>query len=235
MQNGGFQNAIHITSGHFTSHKSFLPDDQYGVCLDNIVKGCSDMIVRNPEGEILIGRRNVHPQPDWWYIGGRIMPGESPAQSCSRLVTRELGLLIEAERFEPICCMSQVWGMREQAPQNHGTCDINLVLTVELTAEEADGLKLDAQEYHESKWTSAREVEEGDYHPALRYSAKSLRTHMKLKDLRAATDAGGDDAAVAALAREYVALLAPPELGETAYKIRSPEKGYEGKVSVALM
>lgn len=26
------------------------------------------MIVRNPEGEILIGRRNVHPQPDWWYV-----------------------------------------------------------------------------------------------------------------------------------------------------------------------
>ena len=86
-----------ITSGDFTSHKSFLPDDQYGVCLDNIVKvslrktrlgersprlahrssehlhtsliqGCSDMIVRNPEGKILIGRRNVHPQPDWWYV-----------------------------------------------------------------------------------------------------------------------------------------------------------------------
>ena len=53
-------------------------------------------------------------------MGGRIMPGESPAQSCSRLVKRELGLVVAAERFEPICCMSQVWAMREQEPQNHG-------------------------------------------------------------------------------------------------------------------
>ena len=34
------------------------------------------------------------------------------------------------------------------------------------------------------RWVLAREVEEGDFHPALRYSAKSLRSHMKLKDLR---------------------------------------------------
>ena len=32
-----------------------------------------------------------------------------------------------------------------------GTCDVNLVLTVELSAAEADGLTLDAKEYHESK------------------------------------------------------------------------------------
>ena len=78
------------------------------------------MIVRNPEGKILLGRRCVHPQPDWWYIGGRIMPGESPSRSCARLVKRELGLELPSERFEPICVMSQVWEMREQEPQNHG-------------------------------------------------------------------------------------------------------------------
>lgn len=42
---------------------SFLPDREYGVALDNFVKGCSDMLIQNAKGQILTGKRNVHPQP----------------------------------------------------------------------------------------------------------------------------------------------------------------------------
>ena len=57
---------------------------------------------------------------DWWYVGGRIFPGESPAASCSRLLKRELSLDIDPARFCTVCCNSLVWGMRQQEPQNHG-------------------------------------------------------------------------------------------------------------------
>jgi hypothetical protein len=40
---GGF----HFVTGQFTSHKSFLPDDEYARGLDNFVKGCSDMLITN--------------------------------------------------------------------------------------------------------------------------------------------------------------------------------------------
>lgn len=73
-----------------------------------------------------------------------MMPGETVTSSCirqnvallesapirlfllslHRLLKRELGLEITSDRIEPYCCSSLAWSMREQAPQNHGTCDI---------------------------------------------------------------------------------------------------------------
>ena len=68
---------------------------------------------------------------DWWFVGGRIFPGETPAQSCSRLLKRELALEIDPSRFETVCCQSLAWGMREQPPKDHGTTDLQVVLTLQ--------------------------------------------------------------------------------------------------------
>ena len=123
----------HHATGPFQSHRKFLADKEYGEALDSIVKGCSDMLLLSPDGKrVLLGKRKVQPQPDWWFTGGRIFPGETPAQSCCRLLKRELGLEIEPSRFETVCCQSLAWGMREQLPQNHGTTDIQIVLSLRL-------------------------------------------------------------------------------------------------------
>ena len=89
-----FQASIpHYDTGGFVSHRIRLPDAQYGEALDCLVKACSDMLLVSSDGErILVGRRKVHPQPDWWFVGGRMFPGETPAASCARLLKRELGL-----------------------------------------------------------------------------------------------------------------------------------------------
>ena len=42
-----------MTCGDFKSHKSFLPDEQYGICLDNIVKA------REPNSFIRAGQSTV--------------------------------------------------------------------------------------------------------------------------------------------------------------------------------
>jgi len=201
MAMGGF----HFVTGEFVSHRSFLPDDEFARGLDNFVKGCSDMLVTNSKGQVLTGKRNVHPQPDWWYIGGRIMPGESPPRSCARLLKRELSLDVAPERFTPFTYNSLVWDMREQEPRNHGTCDVNIVLTVELTDDEISRITLDAKEYAGSKWVELDEIIDGvEYHPALRYSARSLKAHRTMLALRAAVAAGSSDADVAAIARNLV-------------------------------
>merc|ERR1711918_126364 len=95
------------------------------------------MLLVHLDGQrIILGKRRVHPQPDWWFNGGRMMPGETVAASCVRLLKRELGLEISPERVLPFCCSSLAWSMREQAPQDHGTCDIQVVSAIYLTEEE---------------------------------------------------------------------------------------------------
>mmetsp|Transcript_60921 Transcript_60921/g.89321 ORF Transcript_60921/g.89321 Transcript_60921/m.89321 type:complete len:235 (-) Transcript_60921:82-786(-) len=232
MSMGGF----HFVTGEFSSHKSFLPDLEYASGLDNFVKGCSDMLVTNSKGQVFTGKRVVHPQPDWWYVGGRMMPGESPARSCTRLLKRELGLVIASERFTPITYNSLVWGMREQEPKNNGTCDVNIVLTVELNDDEISSIVLDEKEYAESKWIEIDELITGAYHPALQYSARSLQAHKTLVALRTAVTAGSSDADVAALARLLVEHSADPRCGTSEYVVKSElacHAGYAGHVTTS--
>jgi hypothetical protein len=114
-----------------------------------------------------------------------------------------------------------------------GTCDINVVLTVELSDEEAKKVVLDANEYSDSKWISQEEMQIGDYHPALKVSARALSAQAKLAELHRAVSAGSGDAHVAHLARELCALTQPPAMGRSTYILRNDELGYEGAVDVS--
>ena len=87
-----------------------------------------------------------------------MMPGESPPRSCARLLKRELALDIAPERFTPFTYNSLVWDMRVQEPANHGTCDVNIVLTVELTDAEIGNMSMDPKEYVDSKWVQLDEI-----------------------------------------------------------------------------
>jgi hypothetical protein len=75
---------LHIRrfSGTFRSHAFRIPDEEYGRALDCLVKACCDVIVTvvdepcaarsSLQEKIFLGRRQVEPQPDWWFIGGRM-------------------------------------------------------------------------------------------------------------------------------------------------------------------
>ena len=91
--------------------------------------------------------RNVEPQPDWWFVGGRARPGDTTHGAAARNLKRELGLTIDPARFEVLAHYSFVWRFRQQAPQANGTADISTVHTLRLTAEEAETVKLDEREY----------------------------------------------------------------------------------------
>lgn len=53
----------HFTTGTYTKRSVFLPDDEYGRALDALVKACSDLLLTNSKGQVLLGKRVVHPQP----------------------------------------------------------------------------------------------------------------------------------------------------------------------------
>ena len=93
-------------------------------------------------------------------------------------------------------------------PKNNGTCDVNIVLTVELTDDEVSSIVLDPKEYAESKWVDLDELITGYYHPAIQYSARSLKAHQTMQALRAAVSSNSSDSDVAALARNLVEISA---------------------------
>jgi 8-oxo-dGTP pyrophosphatase MutT (NUDIX family) len=88
----------HFVTGPFSPQNIFLSDEEYGRALDAIVKGCSDAFILSAKGtHVLLGKRKIHPQADWWFIGGRIRPGETPQAAIKRNMKRELGLEVRLD------------------------------------------------------------------------------------------------------------------------------------------
>lgn len=58
-------------------------------------EGETDRVVEGME--VLLGKRKVYPQKDWWYpCGGRMKTGENPLQAAQRIFKRELDLDIKS-------------------------------------------------------------------------------------------------------------------------------------------
>eukprot|EP00434_Breviolum_minutum_P040586 symbB.v1.2.036066.t1/scaffold4838.1/size34075/3 len=88
-------------TGHFKPHHLFLEDGEYARALDALVKAVSDVLITSADGSrVFLGKRKVHPQPDWWGFGGRAKPGESPQEAAARVMRRELCIPFPAARFE---------------------------------------------------------------------------------------------------------------------------------------
>ena len=209
----------------------FLEDREYGLALDALVKGCSDVLVISADGQrVLLGRRKVEPQPDWWYIGGRVRPGDTTTAGASRNVRRELGLEFPEERFEVVANYSLVWAYRQQAPQENGTADISTIHALHLTEEEEkNGVRsLDPDEYAESKWWSIDEVisKPDRFHPCLVSSLKSLKSKQALHALEKATEGGGGNNAdaIAKKALEFVKAMQNAKVAQKSTRVIFDEK-----------
>ncbi|GAQ85826.1 hypothetical protein KFL_002560100 [Klebsormidium nitens] len=207
----------HFVTGDRSKIKPvFLNDEQYGLALDCLVKACTDLLVLDgdrPDSKVLLGKRIVEPQPDWWFMGGRMRCGESPEASVVRLVRRELQLDLAGERFRALTTNSYAWAKREQPPKENGTCDISVVFTLVLTPEEVRTIHLDEKEYSDVRWFSIDEIIAGDFHPALRSAARDLKTRQIFDNLKSAVANESDDKSLAYAARHLVASWATrPEL-----------------------
>ncbi len=226
----------HHDTGGFVSHRKFLADKEYGEALDTLVKACSDMLLISPDGErIFLGKRKVQPQPDWWFVGGRMFPGETPKMSCTRLLKRELGLEVDVARLRPVCCQSLAWGMREQLPKANGTTDSQFVLSLQMEEAEVEKVVLDEKEYEASQWLEPQSILSGTFHPALKFAVRSLLAARKYSELQAAVTAAPDNhVEIAKLAGELVALTADAPEGESEYRVVAPSLQYECTVTTKL-
>lgn len=64
----------------------YLPDDEYARALDTFVIVCVDIAIVNPNGQMILGKRQQEPHADWWIIGGRMWAGETFETTASRSV-----------------------------------------------------------------------------------------------------------------------------------------------------
>ena len=85
------------------------------------------------------------------YMGGRMKPGERPQDSVCRLLRRELAVEADPNAVKFLGVHSYAWQFRQQAPMDHGTCDISGVFTIALGAVTCARIKLDEKEYSESR------------------------------------------------------------------------------------
>ncbi len=71
----------------------FLPDDIFRTVVDSTPLVSIDLIVKNSEGQVLLGKRNNKPAKDFWFVpGGRIQKNETISDAFTRLCKEELGL-----------------------------------------------------------------------------------------------------------------------------------------------
>lgn len=168
----------HFVTGRFRSRARFLEEQDYSMVLDNVVIGCVDIVVIN-SGEMLLGKRTCEPQPDWWIIGGRMMPGEKPEESASRNIKRELGLNIKPSRLSYLGTYSFVWSTRAQKPKHHGGHCVSITMVLVLKEGEAERINPN-EEYGPIRWLNPRAViRKRDFHPAVRKYARDLLTYLE--------------------------------------------------------
>lgn len=90
-------------------------------------------------------------------------PGETPYESATRLLKRELSVVVkedeakhvkEGGRFEGVGYYSYLWQHRNQEPKDHGTADISVTITTALSEVEIAAIKPTNDEYSEHKWVN---------------------------------------------------------------------------------
>ena len=72
-----------------------LSDAEFIRAIDAVPLVSIDLIVRNPEGEVLLGHRNNAPAAGFWFTpGGRVRKRERLADAFARLAQGELGIAL---------------------------------------------------------------------------------------------------------------------------------------------
>ena len=208
----------HFVTGHYHPPTTFLPDSLYASCLDALTKGCNDLLLTH-RSLFLLAHRTQYPQRHWWYAaGGRTRPGESIQSSASRLLTRELSLPLSPSSLLPrlatVGHYSYAWEMRVQEPRHHGTADIAVLTTLELTEEEKATVDSGHGEEGERRWMTAADILAGDFHPAVKRGIRDWTAWRAYAELDEAVATGAGEQQVAAAAQDYVARMREAREGE---------------------
>ncbi len=170
---------------------SELSDDRYREVQNNIVIGCTDVLIYDRgTGEVLSGYRNQKPQEGYWFsCGGRIKKrGQSPQDAAASKIKEELGLEIDPHRLDIFSAQSTAFDERQQEPQGEGVHTLNIDLSLGITPEERTQMELTLNREHSKiGWFRIEDILKGDeFPPALKAAVKDLDHYILLRALHAA-------------------------------------------------
>ena len=115
-----------------------------------------DLIIRNGDGEVLLGLRNNEPAKGFYFVpGGMILKNERLGEAFARLVKNETNLSAALEDARLLGAYEHFYANNRFGEASYGTHYV--VLGYELKLADTAGLKSDAQ-HSELRWWSESEL-----------------------------------------------------------------------------
>lgn len=99
----------------------FSNEDLLGI-IDKTPLVSIDLIIQNPEGKVLLGKRCNKPAQGYWFVpGGRILKNETIEQAIKRISNIELGFEIELKDVELIGAYDHIYDDNFAGAENINT------------------------------------------------------------------------------------------------------------------
>jgi len=180
-------------SGGQMPHKPIqrLDNELYANVERNIVYGCTDVAIRNPQtGEIFLGDRQTEPQIGPWFVGGRNIYANGFDENAALQVKQDLGLDLPKWRFEYVTSYSTDFPVASPQNPDHGRHTQNAVMLVDLSPQEVEELNRKVtsgeirDEYSNGGWHDPSEIvdRKSDYAYVLKQFVRDLRERELLHD-----------------------------------------------------
>lgn len=133
---------------------TFLDKETFRTVVDSAPLVSIDLVIRNPKGKILLGKRVNRPaQGDWFVPGGRILKNESVAVAFERLVLNELNIQVKFKHASYVGLydhfyLDSIWG--------EGVSTHYLVNAFEIKVDRI--ISLPDQQHNDYRWFSVEEL-----------------------------------------------------------------------------
>ena len=165
--------------------KTMLSEDVFKTIVASTPLLSIDLLVRNSENRILLGKRVNRPAKSSWFVpGGRVLKDESIEQAFTRLLKLELGMAKISGCFKGVYQHFYDDNFSEDSFTTH-----YIVLAYEVIFD-GDISKLPVAQHNDYRWYSEAELLESDdvhihtkWYLQANKQADNLITNIKYKDI----------------------------------------------------
>jgi colanic acid biosynthesis protein WcaH len=155
----------------------FLPLEIFRTIVASTPLVAIDFVVRNSQGQLLVGRRLNRPAQGYWFVpGGRVLKDETLDNAFRRLTYAELGYKTDRGQASFLGIYEHfyedsVFGVGADRPSTH-----YVVLAYELLFPVDGASTLPSQQHAEYRWISTLELNEcSDIHDNTRAYLRALK------------------------------------------------------------
>ncbi len=158
----------------------WLNDDTFRCVVASTPLVSIDLVVQNPVGEVLLGRRLNRPAQGFWFVpGGRIQKSETLDAAFRRLTCSELGSVFERASSRLLGIYEHFYNDSLFATANSGIDTHYVVLGYHLMLPVGCPLTLPSEQHSAYRWWSISEIEtSATVHSNSRAYMNALRLHM---------------------------------------------------------